>query len=468
MGEAKSYFFCGIGGSGMLPLALIVQGRGDSVAGSDRTLDQGRLADKFAFLRRRGIALFPQDGSGITGKDQIVVTSAAIEETVADVVKANALGARRTTRPQLLAELFNAAPTGIAVGGTSGKSTVTGMIGWILHAAGRGPTVMNGAVMKNFVSAEIPFASALVGTGGIFVSEVDESDGSIALYEPNVAVLNNVTLDHKSLDELRHLFRDFAMRAETIVLNLDDDEVRFLAAALPAGRIRTYSFRDGSADLAGSDIVEEPFAISFRAGTVPVRLQVPGRHNAENALAALAAAEAAGVPLAEGARALAGFAGLRRRFELVGVANGIGVIDDFAHNPDKIAATLRTLHAFPGRLLLFFQPHGYGPLRTMKDELIATFAREMAAGDALIMPDPVYYGGTTSREVGSGDIIAGIAGIGRHAEHIADRAGCADRLVALARPGDRIVVMGARDDTLTLFAEGLVASMKKGGPESPP
>ena len=456
MGEAKSYFFCGIGGSGMLPLALIVQGRGDTVKGSDRTLDQGRLADKFAFLERRGIELFRQDGSGITEAGQIVVASAAIEETVPDLVKANALGARRIARPQLLAELFNAAGTGIAVGGTSGKSTVTGMVGWILHAAGRDPTVMNGAVMKNFVSGDLPFASALVGAGDIFVSEVDESDGSIALYRPRVAVLNNITLDHKSLDELRHLFRDFAAKAGTVVLNLDDDETRFLAAVLPADGLRTYSFRDHAADLFGSDIAEAPFAISFRVGDVPVRLRIPGRHNAENALAALAATEAVGVPLADGAKALAGFSGLRRRFELVGMANGIKVIDDFAHNPDKIAATLRTLHAFPGRLLLFFQPHGYGPLRTMKDELIATFAREMAAEDLLIMPDPVYYGGTTDRSIGSGDIAGGI---GPRAQHIPARSDGADRLVALARPGDRIVVMGARDDTLTLFAEELVARL---------
>ncbi|HEY5712841.1 MAG TPA: Mur ligase family protein [Allosphingosinicella sp.] len=459
MGEAKSYFFSGIGGSGMLPLALIVQGRGNDVAGSDRTLDQGRLAAKFEFLKARGIGLFPQDGSGISGPGQILVTSAAIEESVPDVVRAKAVGAPRINRPELLAELFNAAPVGIAVGGTSGKSTVTGMIGWILHAVGRDPTVMNGAVMKNFVSDDVPFASALVGGGDAFVSEVDESDGSIALYHPRIAVLNNVTLDHKSLDELRHLFRDFAVKAETVVLNLDDDETRFLAAALPAGRLRTYSFHDVGADLFGSNLEEAPFAISFEVAGVPVRLQVPGRHNAENALAALAAAEAAGVPLAEAAAALAGFTGLRRRFEQVGTAGGVSVIDDFGHNPDKIAATLKTLHAFPGRLLLFFQPHGFGPLRTMKDELIATFALGMAADDVLIMNDPVYYGGTTSREVGSGDIVGGVAAAGRRAEHVPERAACADRLVELARPGDRIIVMGARDDTLTLFAEELVGRL---------
>jgi UDP-N-acetylmuramate--alanine ligase len=458
MGEAKSYFFCGIGGSGMLPLALIVQGRGDKVAGSDRTLDQGRLAPKFEFLKSRGIALFPQDGGGITGPDQILVTSAAIEETVPDVVRAREIGARRVTRPELLAELFNAAGTGIAVGGTSGKSTVTGMIGWILHVAGRDPTIMNGAVMKNFVSGELPFASALVGRGAEFVSEVDESDGSIALYRPGIAVLNNVSLDHKSLDELRHLFRDFAMRAGTIVLNLDDDETRFLAATLPPDRLRTYSFRDEDADLFGANLSEEPFAIAFDVAGIPVRLQIPGRHNAENALAALAAARTIGIPLDEAAASLAGFAGLSRRFELVGEANGVSVIDDFGHNPDKIAATLRTLHAFPGRLLLFFQPHGYGPLKSMKDELIATFIREMAAEDVLIMPDPVYYGGTTDRSVGSADVVAGI---GPRAEYVPARADCAARLLALARPGDRIVVMGARDDTLTDFAQSLVSAMAR-------
>jgi UDP-N-acetylmuramate--alanine ligase len=464
MSEAKSYFFCGIGGSGMLPLAMIVRGLGHEVAGSDRLLDQQRLAAKFDYLRGQGIALFAQDGSGVTSAGQIFVATGAIEDNVPDMVKAKALGAARLGRAELLAQLFNAARTGIAVGGTSGKSTVTGMIGWILHEAGRDPSVMNGAVMKNFVSPDQPFASALIGRGDIFVSEVDESDGTIALYRPEIAVLNNITLDHLSLDELRHLFRDFAAKAARVVLNLDDDETRLLAAILPPERLRTCSLRDETADLFGSDLEEEPFAISFKANGVPVRLQVPGRHNVENALAALAAAEAAGVPLAEGAAALAGFKGLRRRFELVGEANGISVIDDFGHNPDKIDATLRTLHAFPGRLLLFFQPHGYGPLRVMGEALADMFAREMAPDDVLIMPDPVYYGGTADRSLGSDSVIAAIAARGRRAEYIPERDQCGDRLAALARPGDRILVMGARDDTLTLFAEDLVKRLGRPAP----
>jgi UDP-N-acetylmuramate--alanine ligase len=461
MTQAKSYFFCGIGGSGMLPLASIVRARGYDVEGSDRALDQGRIADKFAFLEGQGIRLHPQDGSGMRSADQLLVTSAAVEESVPDVQAARRLGAGHLTRPQLLAKLFNAAPTGIAVGGTSGKSTVTGMIGWILHALGRAPTVMNGAVMKNFVTPDTPFASALVGGGDVFVSEVDESDGSIALYEPRIAVLNNVTLDHKSMDELRGLFLGFVGKAETAVLNLDDEETALLAAHVQPGKRVTFGFAP-AADLSGSNVEEQPLAIGFDASerksgdTVRVRLAVPGRHNALNALAALAAVRACGIGLREAAEALAGFTGLRRRFEVVGTRNGIGVIDDFGHNPDKIAATLDTLHAFPGRLLIFFQPHGYGPLRTMGRELIQCFADRLGPEDVLILPDPAYYGGTVERTVGSEDIIAGVRAAGRQAEHIPERAAAGDRLAELARPGDRIIIMGARDDTLSQFAAQLL------------
>jgi UDP-N-acetylmuramate--alanine ligase len=166
----------------------------------------------------------------------------------------------------------------------------------------------------------------------------------------------------------------------------------------------------------------------------------------------LAAARAADVPLEVAARALGGFTGLRRRFDVIGTRSGVTVIDDFAHNPDKIAATLATCRALPGRLLLFFQPHGYGPLRTMRAELAAAFAEGMGKEDVLILSDPAYFGGTVERTVGSGDLAADVRALGRNAQHIPERSRCGDRLVELARPGDRILVMGARDDTLSQFA----------------
>ncbi len=465
MNRDRRYFFCGIGGSGMLPLALILRAKGIAVDGSDRMLDQGGTLQKFEFLRARGIGLFSQDGSGLTGPDQTLVASAAVEETVPDVKAALAMGADRITRAELLAELFNAAPCGIAIGGTSGKSTTTGMIGVILHEAGLDPTVMNGAVMKNFITPDTPFASAVVGVSDYFVSEVDESDGSIALYTPRIAVVNNIALDHKSMEELRALFGAFADTAETVVLNLDNHETAAMASTVPSNKTITFSLTDPSADLAAGALSPEPTAIAFdvteRASgdSVAVRIPVPGRHNAANALAALAAARACGVSLETAAAALGKFQGLRRRLEIVGEKNGITVIDDFGHNPDKILATLDTLHGFPGRLLILFQPHGFGPLRLMKDAFIDVFADALREDDVLVMPDPVYFGGTVDRSVGSRDIVQGIEARGRTAMAFAGREECGEKLLELARTSDRIVIMGARDDTLSQFAAALLEKL---------
>ena len=434
-----------------MPLSLIVRAEGHTVSGSDRSLDQGRIAAKFDWLTAQGIALFPQDGSGVTSADQIIVASAAVEATVPDMVQAAALGCPRLSRADLLAQLFNASGQGIAVGGTSGKSTVTGMIGWIFHALGKDPTVMNGAIMKNFATADAPFASALVGEGDAFISEVDESDGSIALYTPDIAVLNNIALDHKSMEELRALFGGFVSKARIAVLNADSEEVM----ALSRGEAITYSL-GGTADLVASEIVERPDGVDFRIGDVAVSLQVPGRHNVSNAMAALGASVAAGIPLVDAAQALGGFTGLRRRLEVVGSANDITIIDDFGHNPDKIAATLNALHAFPGRLLIFFQPHGYGPLKQMGGDLARTFRERMATDDRLFLCDPVYFGGTVERSVGSESVVEAV---GERAEHFAAREDCGNRIVALARAGDRIIIMGARDDTLSVFARDLLSRL---------
>ncbi len=453
MNDAPNYHFCGIGGSGMMPLASIVRATGATVTGSDRSLDAGRLAAKFDYLERLGITLFPQDGSGLR-EGATLVTSAAVEPTIPDVVRAGELGLAHLTRPQLLAYLLNAAEVSVAVGGTSGKSTVTGMIGWMLHSMGRLPTVMNGAVMKNFVSPATPFASALVGNPALFISEVDESDGSIALYRPTVAVLGNVSLDHHSLDDLRSLFGAFLARAGKAVVNLDDPETRAIAGILsgPIG----FGFDSPGAALAGRDLKLDAdglrFTLAVGGDVHEVALGVPGRHNAMNALAALAAIHALGAPLDEAVAALGGFAGLKRRLETVGVVNGMTVIDDFAHNPDKIAATLATLTARPGRLLVMFQPHGFGPLAKMGEELAETFATGLREDDRLFLPDPVYQGGTVDRARGSDWLAERIP----NATYLAARAAIGDALIAAARPGDTIAILGARDDTLSEFAAVLV------------
>jgi UDP-N-acetylmuramate--alanine ligase len=463
----RSLFFCGIGGSGMLPLATIAGGLGARVAGSDRSRDQGRTPEKFAWLERKGFRIFPQDGSGIASPDQVLVASAAIEDTVPEVARARELGCPRMTRAELLSELFNAAPVGIAVGGTSGKSTVTGMLAWIMHDTGRAPTIMNGAVMKNFVSPEEPFASAVVGKGEVFVSEVDESDGSIALYRPEVAVLLNVSLDHKSIEELRALFSGFVLSAKRVAANFDNDEARLIAGH--AAEVVSFGIEhpDARLGIVEGSIEERADGISAllvdRADEDRIhglQLRMPGRHNLSNALAAVAGAVAAGVLVHDACLALTTFGGLARRFDVIGTSpSGITVIDDFGHNPEKCRATLRTLKAQPGRVIAFFQPHGYGPLRQMGAELAHTFAEELGPDDITILCDPVYFGGTVDRSEGSDRIVRLIEQAGGKAEHVPTREGVADRIVELARPGDRVAVMGARDDTLTLFARELLARL---------
>jgi len=436
----KDYYFCGIGGSGMMPLALIVQSQGHRIAGSDRSLDQGRTPEKFDWLREHGVALFAQDGSGVTSPEQIVVASGAIEDTVPDIAAAKAVGATIITRPQMLSQLFNAAPTSIGVAGTSGKSTITGMIAWILHQLDRQPTVVNGAVMKNFATEDHPFASALVGSPDVFAAEVDESDGSIARYDATVAVVSNISLDHKSME--------------------DNDESATLTARLSGKPVLTFSLHNPAADLHARSI--EPLADGIRFDMVDqghthtVRLKVPGDHNIANALAAIAAVKALGLNVAAVAKALESFEGIRRRLETVGTKNSITVIDDFAHNPDKISATLNTLHSYDGRLVIMFQPHGFGPLKLMKAEFIDTFASLMKDGDILLMPQPVYYGGTTDRSITSEHIAEGVRQRGQAAEALETREDCGNRILELARSGDRILVMGARDDTLSVFARDIL------------
>ena len=456
------YFFCGIGGSGMLPLAAILRASGARVSGSDRSLDAGRLANKFEYLKSLGIHLSAQDGSGLAD-GMTLVTSAAVEDTIPDVIRSRELGLEHLTRPQLLARMLNDAQKSIAVGGTSGKSTVTGMIGWILHALHRQPTVMNGAVMRNFVSPSAPFASALVGDPELFVSEVDESDGSIALYRPTVAVLGNISLDHKEMEELRALFGGFLAAASKAVVNLDDPESRILADTLPQDHLIGFGFDSPAATLVGRNLELLPDGVRFTAELGgekhEVNLHVPGRHNALNALAALGAVHAIGIPLAEAAAALARFAGLKRRLETIGTAGGVTVIDDFAHNPDKIAATLATLTAQPGRLLIMFQPHGYGPLAKMGEELAETFAKGMREGDRLFLPDPVYQGGTVDKSRGSDWLAEAIRKTGGQADHVPERAAIGEKLLTEALPGDRIAILGARDDTLSEFAAELVRKL---------
>lgn len=428
----------------MMPLAIILAKQGAKIIGSDRAYDRGDSAEKFKTLQSFGIEMVAQDGKHVAG-DALVVSS-AIEDSIPDVAAAKAQSIRIMKRAELLAELFNAHETGIAVGGTSGKSTVTGMIATMLAGAGLDPTVMNGGVIRNF---DAP-GNMRVGGGKFFVTETDESDGTVEFFRPAISVLTNITLDHKSFDDLEKLFGDFIAHArQAVVLNMGDERALRLAARARAPVIfygmklvkNIAYFQDG---------------ISFEFDGHLVRMKTPGEHNVLNALAALSTAKVIGLDMRAAISALEKFEGIKRRMEIVGTKNGITVIDDFGHNPDKIAAGLKTLKQFPGRLIVMFQPHGFGPLKLMGREIAETFKSYLGKDDLLMMPEAYYAGGTADRSVTAKHVVEWAGGRARCFEK---RAEILPTILLAVKTGDRVVIMGARDDTLGDFAREILEKL---------
>ena len=244
-----------------------------------------------------------------------------------------------------------------------------------------------------------------------------------------------------------------------------------LGESVPGDKLIGYGFDSPGAAFQGKAYVGRAngsgFALEALVERHQVELAVPGRHNASNALAAIATAYALGVRVEDAASALRRFEGLKRRLETVGEAAGVTVIDDFAHNPDKIDATLATMRDSPGRLLVMFQPHGFGPIAKMGEELAESLAKGLRPSDRLYLPDPVYQGGTTDRSRGSDWLAAAVAERGGTAVHIAGREALGEALIEEARDGDRVLIMGARDDTLIDFArsilEGIESRNQRGG-----
>lgn len=475
----KHVFLSGVGGSGMSAIALMLLADGYKVSGSDRSYDEGESPEKFAALKNAGVIMKPQDGSGIDADVDALIVSSAIEEKVPDVIAARKRQQENPAfailkRADVLAESFNH-KAGIAVGGTSGKSTVTAMLGHILDEAGMKPTVINGAAMVNALDkGAVGLGNAMIGEGEPFVIEADESDGTIALYQPDpndserglrVAVLTNITLDHKPVEQTLPLFRSFVERAtKGAVVNLDNQGSASLREA--NAKTFTFSLKDASASYLAENIEIGADGTRFSVrekdtgDRVTLKIDVPGKHNVENALAAIAAARMSGVSLKDAAHALESYRGVKRRLEVLGRAGGVTVIDDFGHNPDKVAASVAALRQAPGRLIIFFQPHGFEPMRLMGDGIMQAFAEGLNKDDVVILSDILYKGGTVNRSISSADLVAKMPEGGPLALHIANRPDIADYILANVRAGDRIVVMGARDDSLTDFALGLLQAIK--------
>jgi UDP-N-acetylmuramate--alanine ligase len=342
----------------------------------------------------------------------------------------------------------------IAVTGTSGKTTVTGMTFEILRGLGVDPSVITGGELP-ILQAEGLIGNAFAGTSDLLVVEADESDGSLVRYAPAIGVILNLQRDHKEVDEVATMFATLRARTrETLVVGDDPNLDPFAGASIRFGLSQR-------ADIRAVNVEHDASGTRFEVDNVAFAIPVPGLHNVTNALAAIAACRAAGLPLEGMAKPLAGFSGIGRRFQTIGRASGIEVVDDFAHNAEKISAAIRTAKLRGQRVLAIYQPHGYGPTRFLWDDFVKTFSRELAEDDKLFMLEVFYAGGTATRDFSAADIVSEIAAKGTQAFFVPSREQLIEATAREARDGDVVLVMGARDPSLTAFARDILGAIDK-------
>jgi UDP-N-acetylmuramate--alanine ligase len=451
------YHFSGIAGAGMSPLARLARVRGHAVQGSDRSFDQGRNLDEAERLRRLGIRILPHDGSAVTRGIDRFVHSTAVEADTPEMRAARALGLPMVARPALLAEVIHAGRPGVAVAGTSGKSTITGMVAWLAREAGVPATVIGGAAL---VGEGVAGCLVVGPPDGPVVAEACESDGTLGDYRPELGLVHNISRDHGELEALRPLFRAFAAGCSTLLVNAACPE----AAAL-SGRVRTVAYGvSPAADARLSVLRVGPDRARgvLGAGDREIVLDVPqpGLHNLENAAAAVLVALEVGVAPADAAALLPRFPGVARRFEVLGTtARGIRVVDDYAHNAEKIRAAVTTAQAGAGRVLAVFQPHGFGPARFLRAELRELLPKLLRPRDRFCYAEIFYAGGTVARDISSATLAADLPShLG--CVHAPDHEAVRRWVVSEARPGDTVLVMGARDPDLPRLARDLLAALQ--------
>ncbi len=438
--------FCGISGSGMSPLAQILKLSGYEVQGSDRNFDLGCDLDNKQALETLGIKIYPQDGSSITSDLDFLCASTAVESSILDIKVAKEKNISIKTRPELLSEIFHSYKYGIAIGGTSGKTTTAAMVGYILDKAGKKPCLINGGLLKNYENNNgIP--NIIYNKGDICVVEADESNGSIDLYNPYISLVNNISHDHKSIEELVSLFQNLSLRTKHALVVNEDYEA---CHTLKHPHKITFSLKNPQADFYAEKIMPLAHGTEYILNGKTFKLKLIGHFNVANALAAIATCSALDVDKFEAAQLLEEFCGTKRRLDVIGKKNNITVIDDFAHNPDKITASISALRQYDGRLLVMFQPHGFAPMRSMGKEIVDSFLKNLNADDILIMPEIFFVGGTVTKDISSADLINFAHKQGaQNAYFVKDKTEAMEMILKNARSGDRIIIMGARDNSLT-------------------
>ncbi len=445
--RCRSVHFTGIFGSGMSALAQYLRFQGITVSGSDRFHASEDTASIRRSLEGLGCAIVHQDGSGVGNDTDVVCVSTAIEDSNPDIAAAHSRGLPILHRSDLLSALIATKKT-IAVAGTSGKSTVTAMIFEFLTACGQSPSLLSGAGLRRLEKQGL-IGNAYSGGSDLLVVEADESDGTLVKYCPEAAVFLNISKDHKTIDEIKNLFETLASQTPWTASNADDPALASLPATVRFGRNGSASWRPDHEQLLPTSVK------LFRNGT-EYHLPLPGEHNLENLRAALCVCEQFGCDPSALVDAVKNYEGVARRFFVTRTKENVHVVDDFAHNPAKIAAVVRAARGISGRILAVYQPHGFGPTRFLRDEYIATFRTAFREHDSLYLL-PIYYaGGTAQRNISSEDIINGLGPVEFKAQALRGRDELLTGLQADARPEDCVLLMGARDPSLPALVRKIV------------
>lgn len=447
-------FFIGVAGAGMSAIAQYLQGSGKSVSGSDRFFKPGEFNDTRQKLEAAGISCFQQDGTGITSETDLVVVSTAVEDTVIEVQKAKQLNIPIIKRSELLA-LIAASKKTIAVGGTSGKSTTSAMLFDILEYAGLKPGIISGAGLVSLIKKGL-IGNAQVGESEWLVIEADESDGSIVQYKAEIGLLLNIDKDHKEIDVLMDVFGVFKNNSRRFVVNQSHP----LAAKLSVNTDNDFSLQpDRAAGYTATSFTQKGLTISFDINSVPFHLNLLGRHNMENALAATAVAAQIGVSLEDCSAALQQYEGIYRRNQVLGNKNGVWVIDDFAHNPVKCASAISACQPVASKVIAWFQPHGYGPTKFLRDDFVQEISNVLRPQDEIWMSEIFYAGGTAVKDISANDLIQDLRAKGSNAFFVEDR----NQLVDAVRPHLTrdcvLLLMGARDPSLESFGKEVWRSL---------
>ena len=469
--------FVGIGGIGMSGIAELLANLGYAVSGSDEK--RSAVTERLATL---GIRVAIGHGAANVGDADVVVISSAVRPTNPEVVEAQARQIPVIPRAEMLAELMRLRFS-IAVAGAHGKTTTTSMIAVVLERAGLDPTAVIGGRLSAFGS------NARLGRGELMVAEADESDRSFLKLFPTIAVITNIDHEHLEnyggFDDLPQAFVDFANKTPFyggVVACLDDPN---LAAILPrmTRRVTTYGLTAAAADLTADDVALGPLSVTatvkrrgrrasgLRRGDRPnqlatlgtLTLNVPGRHNLLNALAAIAVAGELGLTFERAAAGLKEFRGAERRFEVRGEPNGILVVDDYGHHPTEIAAVLAAAKTLRRRIVVAFQPHRF----TRTAALLDAFGPALAGADHIVLTD-IYAAGEDPIPGATLDALA--AAVRRGAPATVDVVPRLDDVVSAvvraARPGDVVITLGA--GSIGSLPERLIAALERPAAERTP